>query len=63
MITVNEQYWPELQISKGIQLQQLETSKYLGMAVNKDGFGDKEIEIRIQQSQKLVECLNYFFWD
>jgi hypothetical protein len=45
---INGQYQQELQVSEGIQLKQVDMSKYLGVVINKGGFSKKEIEIRIQ---------------
>lgn len=51
-------------ISDNETVKQVDQFKYLGVLINKDeGIGRTEIKNRIEQSRKVIGCLNSVWWD
>jgi hypothetical protein len=53
-----------LALEEGIEINQVSHLKYLGTLISKtDGIGKDEIKNRIEQSKKIISCLNSIWWD
>jgi hypothetical protein len=62
-ININEKI-NNLALEEGIGIKQVSHSKYLGPVINKtDGIGKDKIKNRIEQSKKIISCLNSIWWD
>lgn len=50
-------------INDETEIKQVDKYKYLGVTITTDGFGSAEIKSRIEQSKRIIGCLNSVWWD
>lgn len=62
-LVVNSDAHFEILITENTSIKQVEEFKYLGAVINREGLGNKEIQRRVEQSRKVVGCLNSVWWD
>ncbi|KAJ4435246.1 hypothetical protein ANN_23824 [Periplaneta americana] len=56
--------WPVIEHDDEIEIKQANQAKYLGTIITKaEGIGEEEIKNRIEQSKKIVTCLDSIWWD
>jgi hypothetical protein len=63
-LAINSKETDNLILEERIEMKQVDYSKYLGTIINKtEGIGKEEIINRIDQSKKIITCLNKIWWD